>query len=92
MAQLLEILLKPNSAKDEIKICDDGTLEIRVVARPVENAANNHLIKYLSKLTGIAKTKFTISGGEHSRNKRISCDGYSPEEILEILREKNSDL
>jgi len=89
MAQFIEIYLKPNSAKDEIKICDDGTLEIRVVARPIENAANNHLIKYLSKLTGIAKSKFTISGGEHSRNKRIFCENYTPEEIISLIRDKS---
>lgn len=88
MAQYLEIHLKPNSSKDEIKICEDNTLEIRIVARPVENAANNYLIKYLSKLTGIAKSKIKIAGGEHSRNKRILCDDYSPEEIISLLQDK----
>jgi uncharacterized protein (TIGR00251 family) len=81
----LQIRVKPNSSKDGIKICDDGSLEIKITANPVENAANIYLIKYLSKLTKIAQSKFCISSGKHSRNKKISCQGYSADEILEIL-------
>jgi len=86
----LEVRLKPNSSTDEIKIFD-GSLEVKIAARPVENAANERLLEYLSQLTKIAKSKFHISAGLRSRNKRIFCDGYCAEEILQRLREKKNE-
>jgi len=82
----LEVRLKPNSAADEIKIIG-GSLEVKIAARPVENAANERLLEYLSQSTKIAKSKFHIRAGLHSRNKRIFCDGYCAEEVLQRLRD-----
>jgi uncharacterized protein YggU (UPF0235/DUF167 family) len=84
----LDVRLKPNSSTNELKICGNS-LEIRIAASPIENAANKRLLEYLSELTKIAKSKFHISAGVHSRNKKISCDGYCADEILEILRKRN---
>jgi hypothetical protein len=64
---------------------EGGALKIKVTAPPREGKANRELIKFLSKLFGVAKSRIAILSGESSRNKRIFISGISSAEVKEIL-------
>lgn len=73
---ILSVRVQPKASKDEIiGPCDDGqggeSLRIRITAPPVDGKANAHLIKFLAKSFGVAKSRVCVVAGETGRHKRI---------------------
>jgi uncharacterized protein (TIGR00251 family) len=66
------VSLAPRASRNEVVgWTEAGSLKIRVTAPPVEEGANQQLIKLLSKTLGVTKGDVTIAGGTHSRTKRL---------------------
>ncbi len=66
---------------------DDGSLKIKLKAKPIEGKANKELIKYLSKVLGIKASEIEIDSGFNSRNKIVRIWNFETKSILEkILR------
>ena len=70
----LSLYIQPGAKKTEISGTHDGRLKIRVNAPPVDGAANEALIKFLSKELGISKSRVTLVSGEKSRMKTFDID------------------
>ncbi len=79
----LEVIVQPNSKKNEIVFCEDGAIKIRIKEKPVEGKANKELIRFLKK---ILKTKVEILKGERSERKILNIYGMEKEEVIEKLR------
>jgi uncharacterized protein (TIGR00251 family) len=76
----MEIRLIPNASRDEVVgKTDDGRFRVKVQSPPVEGAANNRLVRFLSERLGISKSKIRIIGGEKSRDKILEIDGDAVE-------------
>ena len=58
----------------------DGRLLVRLAAAPVDGAANDALIAFLSKALGIPSRHISIASGERSRNKTVAVSGMTAEE------------
>ena len=77
----------PRAKRNEIvELLSDGTLKVRLTAPPVGGKANQALIKFLSKLLGVAKSKIEIRSGATSRNKLISVKGIDAHEVREKIK------
>lgn len=63
----------------------EGMVRIRLAAPPVDGAANEELVKFLSKLFGLPRSAISIISGEASRTKRIRVQGVSAAEAGRIL-------
>ena len=50
----------------------DGTIKIRITAAPTEGQANDELVKFLSDVLGVAKSRIEIVAGSTGRDKLIS--------------------
>ena len=50
---------------------------MRVVAPPVDGAANAALIRLLAKRLGVAKSKVSLVSGATARNKIVEIEGMS---------------
>jgi uncharacterized protein (TIGR00251 family) len=68
---------------------EDGSLKIRLTAPPVDGAANEALIAYLSKALGVSKSSVEIVSGHTSREKRIRISGINEEDIDQLLNTAN---
>ena len=80
---MLNIRLAPNAKRNEITGFDaQGTLKIRVTAKPVEGQANEALVALLSKELRMPKSAIVIKQGLTSKNKLIEIIGLNklPEE------------
>lgn len=65
---------------------DDGTLRIRLQASPAgEAAANEELVNFLADALGVTRNKIEIVAGERSRDKIVSVEGLSTQEVEEKL-------
>jgi uncharacterized protein (TIGR00251 family) len=81
---LLAIQLQPRAAKNEFINNQADQIKIRITAPPVDNEANEQLIKFIAKEFGVPQAKVTIEKGLHSRKKllRINTPRKFPAKIF----------
>jgi uncharacterized protein len=58
---------------------------IRLAAPPVEGAANEALVAFLSEALGLPRRSVTIVSGDKSRNKRVRIEGLDQATARERL-------
>ena len=63
----------------------DGALLVRLAAPPVEGAANDALIEFLSDALRLPRRDIRIVSGERSRRKRVAIAGMTPAQVRAIL-------
>lgn len=67
------VSLVPRASRTEIVGWSEaGRLKIRVTAPPVDDAANQQLVKLLSKTLGVKKDEVMIASGAHFRTKTLA--------------------
>ncbi len=80
----LALRLTPKGGRDQIDgIKADASgkpvLCVRVSAPPVDGAANKSLLKFLSKTSGVPKSRIRLISGETARVKRLMLEGDGAE-------------
>jgi uncharacterized protein (TIGR00251 family) len=68
---IINVKISPRSSRNEININSDGSLKIYLTSAPVDNKANEALIKMLAEHFKVGKTKIKIVRGRTSKNKVI---------------------
>lgn len=81
----IAVRIQPRASKNSISRTEDGSLKIRLTAPPVDGAANEALVNYLSKVLGVSKSSIEIVSGHTSREKRIRISGVSETAIDQLL-------
>jgi len=81
----IELRVQPNAPRNKIVSLTDGVLQVKIGAPPVRGKANDELISFLSKHLGVSRSALTIVTGYTSRNKVITVDGLSQEEVIQRL-------
>ena len=71
----------PRAKKNEVVGVQGNVLKVRLVAPPVEGAANEALIKLLAKRLGVRCSQVEIVAGRRSRAKMVSVIGLTPAEV-----------
>ncbi|MCL4429048.1 MAG: DUF167 domain-containing protein [Deltaproteobacteria bacterium] len=71
MQKIISVAVKTGSKKESHEILKDGTLKISIKERPVENKANEAVIRKLSEIYDKPKNKIVIKTGFKSKNKII---------------------
>ncbi|PYS86751.1 MAG: YggU family protein [Acidobacteria bacterium] len=75
----------PRSSRTEIFGEHDGALKIKLRSPPVDGAANDELIRFLSKTFSVSRSDIEIISGQTTRTKRVSVSGITREQIDAIL-------
>lgn len=65
--------------------------KIKISALPSENAANDKLVDFISKLLSIPKDKITIVSGLKSRRKTLEIKADITEAEVEAALEQNTE-
>ncbi|MFC1490757.1 DUF167 domain-containing protein [Candidatus Latescibacterota bacterium] len=72
----VNIHIIPNASRNEITgQTDSGEYKVKVQSPPVDGAANKNLVKFISALVGVSKSKVRIVSGLKSRKKILEIDG-----------------
>lgn len=82
---LLCVRVQPRASKNEIVGIQGEHIKIRITAPPVEGKANNHLIQFLAKSFGVAKSRIQLLSGESCREKRLCIESPNKARALELL-------
>ena len=80
---VIDCHLQPKASKDEFAGLHGERLKIRLTAPPVEGKANAHLMAFLGKAFGVAKSLVTLESGELNRQKRVRI--HAPQKLPEAL-------
>lgn len=71
----LEVRVRPRASRTELVGVREGVVEIRVAAPPVDDAANEELVRFLAKALGVGRRAVRVVSGERSRHKRVRLEG-----------------
>ena len=84
----LAVRIQPRASKNEILHGENGELKIRLTAPPVEGAANEALVKFLSGIFKLPKSSIAIVSGMKSRSKVVRIEGVTEAQVGELLKTK----
>ena len=77
------VRLTPRGGSDRIDgVGEDGTLQARVAAAPVDDAANRSLVRLLAHDLGLPPSAVRIVSGTTSRRKTIVVEGLAAATVL----------
>jgi len=75
----------PRASRTEIVGLIEGALKVRLKAPPVDGAANEELVKFLSKKLGVSKGSVEIVAGQTSKTKRLRVVGVTAADLENII-------
>ena len=82
---VLEIYVQPKASRSACVGTHGHALKIRIAAPPVNGAANEELLRFLSSELSLPVAAVRIESGTRSRHKRIRVTGMSAVEVLTRL-------
>lgn len=82
---VVAVQVVPRASREEVAGLSGETVRIRLTAPPVENRANEALLRFLSKSLGVPRREISIVAGGLGRRKRVRVEGLTREECLRRL-------
>jgi uncharacterized protein (TIGR00251 family) len=82
---VVAIRVIPRASRNRIDGLRHGSLLIRLAAPPVDGAANDSLIAFLSDLLACPRRNIQVASGEKSRDKRVRIEGLSRDVVCARL-------
>ena len=91
---LLRVRVTPRARTNALSVDGSGVLRVRLMAPPVEGAANRALIELLADGLGLKRGAFEVIRGERGRDKVVAVRECSEAELALRLRRvaKASDV
>jgi uncharacterized protein (TIGR00251 family) len=77
----LTVRVTPRASKNEIAGVTEGALKVRLIAPPVEGAANAALLAFLADALGLRRGQITLLAGRSARQKLVRIVGLSAQEV-----------
>ncbi len=82
----LRVRVIPRSPREEFgRVCGSAVV-VRLTAPPVDDAANQALVKMLSKALGVPSGDISIVRGSHSRDKMVRIIGLDTVALKDRLQ------
>lgn len=75
------VRVHPGASREGLALLPDGSLDVRLRARPVEGQANARLIELLAERLGLRKRDVAVVSGVRSRQKVVRIGVASSEEL-----------
>ncbi len=84
---LLDLVVTPSAARTELRGTDPWRhgIIVRVAAKPSEGAANDELLRFLSRQLRVPPSALRIVGGRRSHRKTVAVQGLSRERVEVLL-------
>ena len=85
------VKVRPGAAPSAIQGIEGDFLKVRLAAPPVDGKANEELIRLLSGLLHLPKSKISIRAGVFSRQKVLLLEQFPEENFQHFLRGLGKD-
>lgn len=77
----VNVRVQPGASRDQVALAEDGSLEVRLRARPIEGKANEALVALLAEALGVRKWEVVLVRGQRARLKVVELPLASVQEI-----------
>ena len=77
---LIAVQVQPRASRTEYAGRHGDALKIRIAAPPVDDAANEELVRFLARHLGVARSAITIRSGATGKRKRVRVEGIAVED------------
>src|SRR3989442_4514022 len=88
----ISIRVQPRASRNAVVGWTGDTLNIRLMAPPVEGAANAACLAFLADLLDLPHSHIEILKGAHARTKVVQITGLSQEEVYDRLHVPHATL
>src|SRR5512142_241206 len=86
MGSAIAVRVTPRASRNKIsEMLPDGTIKIHIAAPPVDGEANEALIRFLSDVLNVPKSRLEIVAGQTGRDKLISVIDMDAETVHKRL-------
>ena len=79
------VRVQPRASKDEVVGVHGDAIKIRLTAPPVDGAANDKLVIFLSELFAVGRNSIMIVSGEASRSKVVEISGLTERAVRDVI-------
>lgn len=83
---LVRIYLQPRASKNKIAGLHGDELKVAVTAPPVDNAANEMVVRLFADLLHLPKSQVSVKSGHSSRHKTIAIAGTTAADVQQLLK------
>lgn len=80
------VRVQPRADRNRITGVYAGALKVAIASPPLENRANQELIRYLARALGVKPSRCRLLSGLKSKNKKIQVDGMARAELAARLQ------
>jgi uncharacterized protein len=80
------VRVQPRASADEIVGAYGESLKVRITAVPVDNAANEALVRFIATTFDIPAAFVTIVSGSSSRTKILELRGITEDRVRQLLQ------
>ncbi len=77
----LKVRVQPKASRNQVDGFEDGTLRLRVTASATGGKANAGMIALLAEILGVSKSRLEIVRGHNSRDKIVSIETLTEQEV-----------
>ncbi|MCC6144496.1 MAG: YggU family protein [Candidatus Hydrogenedentes bacterium] len=82
---LLRVKVQPKASRSAVLGEQGGRIRIALTAPPVDGAANDALLKFLSTILTVRRNQIEFKSGEQSRDKSLLVHGVTLDEVRAAL-------
>ena len=75
----------PRASRSELVGEHDGALRVRIAAAPVDDAANNELVRLLAHALNVARGAVEITAGHSARLKTVRVSGLESSALTKLI-------
>jgi uncharacterized protein (TIGR00251 family) len=69
--------VQPRASRTEVTGLHGSEIRIRLAAPPVDDAANDALVRFVAERLGVARARVAITAGRAARSKVVSVSGVA---------------
>ncbi len=85
-AVTIEVRVVPRASRDAVAGFAGRAVRVRLTAPPLENRANEALVRFLAQTLDVPRSRVEIVAGSKGRNKIVRIAGLSRAEVFARLR------
>ena len=82
---MLSLKVQPRASRNEIGAALGDELRVKVTAPPVDDAANEAVVRFLAEALDCPRSHVELVRGQTSRHKLVRLHGLSAEAVLAKL-------
>lgn len=83
----LSVRVQPRASEDAIAGVYGTSLKIRLTAPPIDGAANERLVLFLSNIFAVPRRAVKILAGERSRSKIVEIEGVTQRDVYGVIHD-----